>query len=128
MSGSPLAAIRQRDGKGLLVVRKGGRPPRDLSTFAGDLTSELSRRFADFQKQTSRVLSIRAGVALVYSYLRTRRRTTHTVVIVPAADRTFDISTVSPADDKQSATQIAAMVRQFDTGSGRRSAGGKDRP
>jgi hypothetical protein len=114
LAGRPLAVLRRKDGKGFVVVRREKRAPKDFSVFSSDLTSALEKRVPDFQKRSSRVVKIRAGTAFLYSYIRKRRGTVHTVVIVPAGKRSYALNTVSRGGSEDVARQVARIILSFD--------------
>lgn len=112
LPGKPLALLR-REGESVLVVRGEKRAPRDLETFSRRLAYELERRVPDFRKQRSRIVQTRAGRALYFPYVRNRAGSVHTIVIVPAGDRSYALNTVSPGGDDSVARQLAGMILSF---------------
>lgn len=114
LPGKPLAVLRRADGKGYVVLRGQKRAPQDFGRFSGDLTRELSRRVPDFQKQSSRLVKIRAGEAFFYSYIRKRKGTVHSVLVVPAGDRSYAFNTVSRGGAQDVARETARIILSFD--------------
>jgi len=110
---SPLAVVRRKDGKGLVVLRREKRAPRNFSAFSADLTRALDRRVSDFQKRSSRTIKVRAGSAFFYSYIRKTKGTVHTVALVPAGARSYVLNTVSPGGAEDVARQIARIILSF---------------
>ena len=95
LPGSPLAVVRRKDGKGLVVLRREGRAPKSFSAFSADLTKALDKRIPDFQKRSSKMIEISAGKAFFFSYIRKTKGTVHTVVVVPDGRRSYVLNTVS---------------------------------
>jgi hypothetical protein len=113
LPGNPLAVVRREDGKGFVVLRREKRAPKTFGSFSSDLTRALDRRVPDFKKQSSRTVRIGAGKAFFYSYIRKRKGTVHTVVIVPAGKRSYALNTVSPGGAEDVARQIARIILSF---------------
>lgn len=112
--GDPLAVLRRDDGAGTLVVEREKPAPDDLQALATDTRRQFAERFDDFREERSRVVQVRAGRALLFSYVREKRRTAHAVVVVPAGDHSYTLNTVVPLGNAESADQLAAMASSFD--------------
>lgn len=115
LPGKPLAVIRQKDGKGFVVVRKEKPFPDNLLAFSRKLTTAFKKKVPDFRRQRVRQAKIRAGKALLYTYIRTKTGTVHTVVLVPAGNHGFALNTISGGGEKKIAQQIGAIISSFDT-------------
>jgi hypothetical protein len=111
--GKPLAVVRRREGKGFVILRREKRAPRNFGAFSADLTKALDRRVPDFQKRSSKVIEISAGKAFFYSYIRRSKGTVHTVVLVPAGERSYVLNTVSQGDAPDVARQVARIILAF---------------
>jgi hypothetical protein len=109
----PLAVLRRKDGKGFVIVRREKRAPKNFGAFSADLTRELERRVPDFEKRSSRIVKISAGKAFLYSYIRKRTGTVHTVVLVPAGKRSYALNTVSTGGAEDVARQVARIILSF---------------
>jgi len=114
LPGKPLAVVRRKDGRGFVVLRKEKRAPHNFTQFSGQLTRALSARIPDFQKQSSRVVKLRAGKAFFYSYIRRRAGTVHSVLVVPAGERSYALNTVSRGGSEQVARETARIILSFD--------------
>jgi hypothetical protein len=114
LPGSPLGVARQTDGRGVLVVRLAGSAPRDFTAFTKRLDREFERRFRDFERKSARTLRVRAGAAYFYSYIRRRRGTVHSVLIVPAGRRSYTLNTVAQGGADDVARQLGRMLVSFD--------------
>jgi hypothetical protein len=114
LPGRPLAVLRRKDGEGFVVVRRQKRAPRDFNVFSADLTRALDKRVPDFQRQSSRTIRVGAGKAFFYSYIRRRKGTVHTVVLVPAGERSYVLNTISPGGAEDVAREVARIILSFD--------------
>jgi len=114
LPGRPLAIVRRSDGKGYVILRKEKRAPTNFNAFSADLTRALDKRVPDFQRQSSRIVQLRAGKAFFYSYIRKRAGTVHTVVVVPAGNRSYAINTVSQGGSEKVARETARIILSFD--------------
>ena len=111
--GRPLAVIKRNDGKGFVVLRKETKAPKDFGAFAGELSRALDKRIPDFQKRTSKIVTIAAGKAFFFSYIRKKKGTVHTIVLVPAGKRSYVLNTVSSGASQSVARQIARIILSF---------------
>jgi hypothetical protein len=114
-TGTPLAMLRQTDRRGILVVNRQARPTSDFSKVSAQLDRQLSKRLPDFKKVSSHTVGIKAGQAFLYSYIRTRRGTVHTTVVVPAGSRGYTLNAVVAVGAPEVARQVGAIIRSFDT-------------
>lgn len=110
----PAAVLRQRNGKGILVIRVEKPFGGNLQKFAVDLREELDERIPDFREVRARVIKVRAGNAFFYSYVREKRGSVHTIVVVPAGnERSYVLSTVSQPGANDVAREIGEMITSF---------------
>ncbi len=114
LSGRPLAVVRRQDGRGTVILRREKRAPGDFSALSGDLTRSLEKRVPDFRRQSSRTVNIPAGKAFFYSYVRTRKNTVHSILVVPAGDRSYALNTVSSGGAEDVARETAKIILSFD--------------
>jgi hypothetical protein len=114
LPGRPLAVVRRKDGEGFVVLRRERRAPKSFGAFSTSLGRALEKRIPDYEKRSARVIKIRAGEAFFLSYIRKRRGTVHTVVIVPAGKRSYVLNTVSTGGSKSVVRQIARIILSFD--------------
>lgn len=110
---SPLAALRQKDGKGTVVVRREKPFSGNLKKFARDLRTALDKRIPDFKEVSARIVNVASGNAFYYSYVRTRRGTVHTIVIVPAGTRSYVLDTVTAGGADDVARELASIITSF---------------
>jgi hypothetical protein len=114
LPGRPLGVLRRNDGKGFVVVRREGPAARDFAKLSRQLDQQLARRLKDFKKQSARTVKVRAGRAFFYSYVRKRRGTVHSIVIVPAGGRSYALNTVAQGGENAVAREIGRIVVSFD--------------
>ena len=114
LPGNPLAVMRRGRGQGLLVVNAPSDTERDLDAVAKGLDRRLKKAIPDFQKVGARVVEVKAGPALLYSYARARRATAHTILVVPTDDRTYTVNAVVPAGADDAAREVGTMLFSFD--------------
>jgi hypothetical protein len=114
--GAPVAGLRRDDGSGFVFVRQEGRAPKDFGSFSNELTRELKKLVPDFQKRSARVIKVAGGQAFFYSYIREKKGTVHTVVVLPAGERSYALNTVSQGGREDVAREIAQMVLSFNAG------------
>ncbi len=111
--GSPIAGVRSGDSSGFVFVRREGRAPQNFDAFSSQFTRELDQRLPDFQKRSARIVKTAGGNAFFYSYIRKRKGTVHTVVVVPDGDRSYALNTVSKGGQEKTAREIANMILSF---------------
>ena len=112
--GKPLTVLRRKDGKGFLVIRAEGRAPGSFAAFTKQLDAEFKKRVPDFQRRSTRTLRIKAGPAYFYSYIRKEQGTVHSVVFVPAGQRSYVLNTIAPGGEDEIAKQLGRMIVNFD--------------
>jgi hypothetical protein len=113
--GHPLAIIRQKDGKGYVIIRREkGTPPANLAKLGTSLGAQLQRRIPDLKLRSSKTVKLRSGTALFTSYIRKKTGTVQSVVVVPSGSRTFTINTVSRGGANDVAREIGKMIVSFD--------------
>ena len=112
--GKPLAVLRRGEGQGLVTVNAPARPERNLDAIAAQLDKRLEKAIPDFRKVGARVVEVKAGRALLYSYARGRRATAHTLLVVPTPERTYTVNAVVPAGAEDAAREVGAILLSFD--------------
>jgi hypothetical protein len=111
--GSPLGELRRDGRSGLIIVRSEQKRARSDPKFARQVERELSHRFPDFQKGSSKVIRTRAGSAFYLSYSRSKAGTVNTVVVVPKGTSSYVLDTVSPAGNADAAREIGKIILSF---------------
>lgn len=108
-----LAVLVRKDGKGVVSIRRDKAAPRISATFVRDLERELKGRVPDYRGISAKILTIPAGEVFFFSYVRKRKGTLHTVVIVPSGDHSYVVDTVSDPGSKAASEEIGDMIRSF---------------
>jgi hypothetical protein len=96
------------------VLRREGRAPKSFNAFSTDLSRALGKRIPDFQILSSRIVTLPAGKAFFYSFIRQRKGTVHTVVLVPAGNHSYALDTVSRGGSEDVAREVARIMLSFD--------------
>jgi hypothetical protein len=113
--GEPLAVMRRETGEGLVTVNAPARREQDVDAIAAELDRRLGKALPDFRKVTARVVRVEAGRALLYSYVRTKKATAHTLLVVPGPDVTYTVNAVVPAGAEDAARDVGQILNSFDT-------------
>jgi len=114
LPGSPLAVLRREAGQGIVIVNAPSGTERDLDKVSKKLDEQLEKALPDFRKVGARVVEVEAGPGLLYSYVRTRRATAHTTLVVPTDDRTYTLNAVVPAGADDAAREVGRILFSFD--------------
>ena len=110
----PFLALRREDGTAFVLVRRERRLPGNLREFSRELERQLRQRLDDFIPGRARVVTLRAGRALLYSYARGRAGTANGIVLFPVGGTTYAINTVVRAGSDEAAREVGAIVRSFE--------------
>jgi hypothetical protein len=114
LPGPPLAAVRRKDRKAIVTLDRERRVTRNLGRLSAQFDRKLKRGVPDFQKVSSRIVSINAGRAFLYSYVRKGRGTVHTAVVVPVGPGGYTLNAVVQGGADDAARQVGAIIRTFD--------------
>jgi hypothetical protein len=114
LKGSPIAVVRRRDRRGILIINRQRRITRDLDALSRQLDRRLKRRFSDFRKVSSQTVNVKAGRAFLYSYVRKNKGTVHSLLAVQTSSGGYTLNAVIRGDARDLARQIGAMFRSFD--------------
>ena len=82
---------------------------------AAELDRRLGKAIPDFRKVAARVVRVEAGRALLYSYVRTKKATAHTLLVVPGQEVTYTVNAVVPAGAEDAARDVGQILNSFDT-------------
>ena len=107
------AVIERADRRGLVLVREHGAIKGPLSGLVKGLPRDLAKRFPDFRPVGARAARLSTGPAVVYTFVRTRAKKVQTIVIAPAAKRSFTLEVVAPAGARDAARQAGQIVRSL---------------
>ena len=114
LPGDPIAALRQEDGNGLVVINTEPTGTSNLPQLSEQIRSRLQQRVPDFNLIKSQTIQVRAGPALSISYARTKQGTSHTLLVVPGDNQTYSLSAVVPAGQQDSARDVGSILSSFD--------------
>jgi hypothetical protein len=114
LPGSPTAVVRRTDRSGILIVNRQSHVSSNFDKLSRQLDRRLKRSIPDFKKVSSHGVGIKAGQAFLYSYIRKRKGTVHSVVVVPMRSGGFSLDAVVRANARDTARQVGAMIRSFD--------------
>jgi hypothetical protein len=112
--GSPLVVLRREDQQGLVVVNVQPGKVKSFDKQVKVLDRRLEKAIPDFQKVGARIVEVKAGKALLYSYARRERGTAHTLLVVPAGDRSYSVNGAVPAGENDAAREMGSILLSFD--------------
>lgn len=114
LPGRPLTVLRRDDQQGLVIVNVQAGRVSNFDKQVETLDRRLNRAIPDFRKVTARIVRVKSGRALLYSYARGRRGTAHTLLVVPAGDRSYTINGTVPAGASDAARELGRILLSFD--------------
>jgi hypothetical protein len=114
LPGRPIAMVRRTDRTAILTINKQRRATGSFDQVSRQLDRRLKKRIPDFRKVSSRTVTIRAGSALLYTYIRKRRGTVHTVVVVPIDAGSYTLNAVVASRARDAAREVGAIISSFD--------------
>jgi hypothetical protein len=113
-SGPGGTVLRRTDGRGHVVVRERGAIRQSYAQLARGLTRRLKRELPDFRPAGSRTAKLRSGNGLLFTFVRTRANTAHSIVVAPAGRRrAYTLDLVAAGDAPDVARELGGMVRSF---------------
>lgn len=113
-SGPGGTVLRRADGRGHVVVRQRGALRQSHAQLARGLTRRLERELSDFRAAGTRTAKLRSGKGLVYTFVRTRAGTAHSIVVAPAGrTKAYTLDLVAAGDAPDVARELGGMVRSF---------------
>ncbi len=114
LPGDPLAVVRRDEQKGLVVVNVQPGKVKNFDSQVRTLDRRLGKAIPDFEKVGARIVEVKAGKALLYSYARRERGTAHTLLVVPAGDRSYSVNGAVPAGENDAAREMGSILLSFD--------------
>jgi len=105
--------LRREDGRGHVVIRRRGAVREPYAALSRRLTARLRASLKDFQPAGARTTRVGAGTGLVYTFVRPRANTVHSIVVAPAGARAYTLDLVAPGDAPAVARELGGMVRSF---------------
>jgi hypothetical protein len=113
-SAGPTGGVIERaDHRGLVLVREHPAIKGSLSSLVKDLRRDLAKRFPDFKPVGASVARLSTGPAVVYTFVRTKAKKVQSIVIAPAAKRSFTLEVVAPTGAHDAARQAGQIVRSL---------------
>jgi hypothetical protein len=110
-----LATLRRDGRSGVLVVAQQQTPKNlDLEQLGEKLGKEIKRGISDAREVSARPTHLPAGDAFVYSFVRERAGTVHTVVVVPSGGVTYILNSVIPSGDNAAAQEAGEIIRTLE--------------
>lgn len=110
----PTGGVFERaDHRGLVLVREHAAIKGSLSSVVKGLPRDLAKRFPDFKPVGASVARLSTGPAVVYTFVRTKAKKVQSIVIAPAAGRSFTLEVVAPSGAHDAARQAGQIVRSL---------------
>jgi len=109
----PALAIRRADHRGLVTLTVRGPLDGDLEELQRDFVSALSRRFADFELVTSRLLDVAGRPALYTSWTVREARRVHGTLLVPTEDHSYALDAVIHLGAPDVAREVGDILGSF---------------
>ncbi len=109
-----LAGVTQEDGRGRLLVSSKKPVRKDLEKLSSELKRELKKRVSGFKEVSAKVIRVRAGPALFYSYTEKGTGTTQSIVVVPAGSRSYQMNITAESGAADVGRQVEDMILSFD--------------
>ncbi len=103
--------LERADGRGLVVVQPTTLPAGSVNALARSLTSSLRRRFGSFKPVAARLVPVRAGSGLLYSFVTGSEL--HSLVITGIRGRAYSIDSVVPVSAREAAAEAGAIAGSF---------------
>ena len=112
--GEPLMVLQRDDQTGLVVVNVQQGKVKNFDAQVRTLDRRLKKAIPDFEKVGARIVEVKAGKALLYSYARKERGTAHSLLVVPAGDKSYSVNGAVPAGENDAAREMGAILLSFD--------------
>jgi hypothetical protein len=112
--GEPLMVLQRDDQTGLVVVNVQQGKVKNFDAQVRTLDRRLEKAIPDFEKVGARIVEVKAGKALLYSYARKERGTAHSLLVVPAGDKSYSLNGAVPAGENDAAREMGAILLSFD--------------
>ena len=111
-AGDTVAILRREGRSGVLVVAQRETPDNlDLEQLGNQLGKQIRKGIPDAKEVAARPTHLPAGDAFVYSFVRERAGTVHSVVVVPSGGVTYVLNSVIPAGNNEAAQEVGEIVR-----------------
>jgi hypothetical protein len=113
LPGRPLAVLRRDDQHGLVIVNVQPGTVKNFDKQVKALDRRLAKAIPDFRKVGARIVRVKSGRALLYSYARSKRGTAHTLLVVPAGKRSYTLNGTVPAGANDAAREVGRILLSF---------------
>ena len=110
-----VAGVRRADGGAIVIVQeRQGKLGTKLEQLPDDLTKQLKKSIKDFRFVDSNPVTLPAGKAVSYTFLRTKSDRVQNLVVIPVGDRTYTLNSLIGGKQRDAAREVAAIVRSFE--------------
>lgn len=109
----PAFAVRRTDHRGLVTLTVRGPLDGGLEELQGDFVEALSRRFADFELVTSRLLDVAGRQGLYTSWVVRDAERVHGSLLVPAGEHSYALDAVVHLGATDVAREVGAILGSF---------------
>jgi hypothetical protein len=110
----PIAGLRRNNSAGLLTVSVGGPVEGGLAVREKTLRADLEQRLPDARVTAVRQVKVAAGPALYATLIRGRTKLIQTMLVIPDADRSYQVDAAIRPEARDAAAELGAMLRTFD--------------
>ena len=111
-AGDTVAILRREGRSGVLVVAQRQTPDNlNLEQLGEKLGRQIKQGIPDAREVAARPTHLPAGDAFVYSFVRKKAGTVHSVVVVPSGGVTYVLNSVIPAGNNEAAQEVGEIVR-----------------
>lgn len=111
--GPAIAGYERSDGRALVVIRRAAPLPSITQKFVKSLDAQFKKKLADYQPVAARIITTKAGAVFFFSYIRRKKGTLDTVVLVPAGDHSFVLDSISNPNSTPAARDVGAIINSF---------------
>ena len=112
----PALAVRRSDHRGLVTLTVRGALSGPLEDLQPDLVAALSRRFADFELVSSRLLDVDERQGLYTSWVVRDAGRVHGSLLVPAGEHSYALDAVVHVGAADVAREVGAILGSFSVG------------
>ena len=110
----PIAGLRRNNSAGLLTVSVLGPIEGGIDAREKTLRTEIEERVTDARVTAIRQVPVAAGTALYASFVRERTNQIQTMLVIPDADRSYQVDAAIRPEAQDAAAELGAMLRTFD--------------
>jgi hypothetical protein len=113
-AGHPVAVLLRAKHTGLIVIT-GARsnPSLTLTQLGPSISKKITSSFKDARTVSAKLVTVPAGKAFYYSFVRTKAGTVNALMVVPAGTITYQLNSVVPGDQPLAAREIGKIFLSF---------------